>query len=73
MAVLVGKRAVSLLSGKKIADKPITKEQAKKLLSAGKTGLIKGFKSKKGSSFDAFLKLDGSNISFDFPPKTVNK
>ncbi len=58
---------------KKIADKPITKEQAKKLLSAGKTGLIKGFKSKKGSSFDAFLKLEGSNISFDFPPKTVNK
>lgn len=58
---------------KKIAGKSITKEQVKKLLSAGKTGLIKGFKSKKGTTFDAHLKIEGSNISFDFPPKTVNK
>ncbi|WP_191994796.1 topoisomerase C-terminal repeat-containing protein, partial [Lacticaseibacillus paracasei] len=33
----------------------------------GETSKLKGFKSKKGKSFDAKLKLDGGHkLSFDF-------
>ena len=39
----------------------------KELIAKGKTGLIKGFKSRKGSKFDARLKLDESwKAAFDF-------
>lgn len=40
---------------KEVAGKKISEAQAKKLLEEGKTGLIKGFKSKKGNNFDAYL------------------
>lgn len=52
---------------KTIAGKNITKSQAKKLLLKNKTDLIKGFKSKSGKEFNAYLKLekDGS-IKFEF-------
>ena len=52
---------------KTIAGKSITKSQAKKLLLKNKTDLIKGFKSKSGKEFNAYLKLekDGS-IKFEF-------
>ena len=50
-----------------IAGKKITDNQIKDLLTKGKTNKIKGFKSKKGSKFDAYLKLleDGS-VKFEF-------
>ena len=52
---------------KKIASKKLTEKQIQTLISKGKTGLIKGFKSRKGSKFDARLKLDeGWKAVFDF-------
>ncbi len=51
-----------VISGKKISPK-----QAETLISKGKTNKIKGFKSKAGKSFDAFLVLgEGGKIQFDF-------
>ncbi|MEX0326744.1 MAG: DNA topoisomerase 3 [Puniceicoccaceae bacterium] len=51
--------------------KTLPKEDVVKLLEEGKTGLIKGFKSKRtGRNFDAFLILKkGGNIGFEFPPR----
>jgi len=41
-----------------IADKQLTDLQITQLVTKGKTGIIKGFKSKAGKTFDAALKLD---------------
>ncbi|WP_062286009.1 DNA topoisomerase III [Neomoorella mulderi] len=52
---------------KEIAGKKITANQAKELLQKGKTGVIKGFKSKTGKKFDAALTLgEGSKVNFEF-------
>ena len=41
-----------------------------KLLEKGKTDLIKGFKSKAGNEFDAYLILkDDKTTGFEFPPR----
>ncbi len=55
----------------KIADKDLAESHVRELLSTGKTGTIRGFKSKNGKRFDACLTLDkaedGSvNLKFDF-------
>ncbi len=55
----------------KIADKELSEDVVKELISAGKTQTIRGFKSKKGKRFDACLILtqaeDGKHkVSFDF-------
>ncbi len=42
----------------KICSKNISETQLVKLLNDGKTDLIKGFKAKSGSQFDAFLTID---------------
>ncbi|MGU9854460.1 DNA topoisomerase [Pseudomonas koreensis] len=42
-----------------ISSKTLTSAQLQALLTKGKTGVIKGFKSGAGKSFDAALKLDG--------------
>lgn len=53
-----------------IAKKKLTTNQIKILITKGKTGLIKGFTSKKGSKFDARLKLDADyHVTFDFDNK----
>jgi DNA topoisomerase-3 len=39
------------------------------LVRDGKTQLIKGFISKKGRPFDAFLKREGPKFSWEFPPR----
>lgn len=54
-----------------IAGVSLDEEQFKKLISEGRTDLIKGFKSKSKSSFNAFLKLTKNDegkttVSFDF-------
>jgi DNA topoisomerase-3 len=44
------------------------------LLTKGKTGIIKGFKSKGGKPFDAALKFDADfQVVFDFPDKKGGK
>jgi DNA topoisomerase-3 len=51
---------------KTIAHKNITVAMAKKLLSDGETGLLKGFQSAKGNEFEANLKLIEGKVEMDF-------
>ncbi len=51
---------------KTVAHKKITATMAKKLLSNGETGLLKGFKSGKGTEFEANLKLVDGKVEMDF-------
>ncbi|WP_271408129.1 type IA DNA topoisomerase [Pseudomonas sp. Q1-7] len=58
-----------------IAEKALTDGQIEQLLAKGKTGVIKGFKSKAGSAFEAMLRLDRATgkVTFEFPPKKPAK
>ena len=49
-----------------VAGRSISVAEAKQLLTEGRTELLEGFVSKKGSSFSARLKLDGERVSFEF-------
>jgi len=62
------KNGCSFTVSKKIAGKNVSEANVKKLLEKGKSNLIKGFKSKKGKAFDAYLKWDRSEgkITFEF-------
>lgn len=51
---------------KTVAQKKITPAMAKKLLSNGETGTLKGFKSTKGTEFEANLKLIEGKVEMDF-------
>ena len=53
------------------AGKELNNDQLKALLTDGKTGLIKGFKSKQGNSFDAIVKLNPETFQteFEFPER----
>ncbi|HBR31213.1 MAG TPA: DNA topoisomerase III, partial [Clostridiales bacterium] len=65
-----GKGGCGFVIWKQIGGKAISKAQAKKLLDKGKTDLIKGFKSKTGKSYDAYLTLkEDKTIGFDFPER----
>jgi DNA topoisomerase-3 len=55
--------------GRLMCQKPITREYAIQLVGEGKTELIKGFISKKGRPFDAFLKREGAKFTWEFPPR----
>ncbi len=52
---------------KTIAGKTISARTARTLLKDGQTGLLKGFKSKAGKTFEARLKLINGEVKFDFP------
>lgn len=60
------KQNCNFFIGKKIAGKDISESVIKKLLKNQKTGIIKGFKSKNGKSFNAGLKIENGNVVFDF-------
>lgn len=51
---------------KTIAGKKISAKMAQTLLSRGRTSLLKGFKSKAGKPFDAYLKLEEGVVRFEF-------
>lgn len=53
------------------AGKELTNDQLKTLLTDGKTGIIKGFKSKQGNSFDAVVTLNRETFQteFSFPER----
>ena len=51
---------------KTVAHKKITAAMAKKLLNKGETGLLKGFKSAKGTEFEANLRLVEGKVEMDF-------
>jgi len=62
-----------LLIFRKFLNKELTDQHVQQLLSSGETKLIKGFKGKKGNTFDAKLVFDPDyNITFSFP-KTAGK
>lgn len=52
-----------------MCKKEIPREQAIKLIEAGKTDLIPAFTSKKGRPFDAFLVRVDGKIRWEFPPR----
>lgn len=54
------------------SSKTITRTQAETLIEKGKTGIIKGFKSKAGKPFDAKLVLDSASgkVTFEFENKS---
>jgi DNA topoisomerase-3 len=73
-SALNGDDKKGLRISKIILSKTISEEDIKKLLSDGKTPLIKGFISKKRKPFDAYLLLDDKGkISFEFPPRKPRK
>ena len=49
-----------------ICKRSVSIENVRKLLKDGKTAKIKGFTSKNGKPFDAYLKLDSGKVVFDF-------
>jgi DNA topoisomerase-3 len=55
--------------GRLMCKKEITRDHAIQMVSQGKTELIKGFTSKKGRPFDAFLLRNGPKIGWEFPPR----
>lgn len=62
-----------LLVFRKFLNKELTDRHMEQLFSSGSTKLIKGFKGKKGNTFDAKLVFDSNyNITFSFP-KTAAK
>ncbi|WP_085523015.1 type IA DNA topoisomerase [Tuberibacillus sp. Marseille-P3662] len=54
---------------KKLANKNLSKSNVKKLLEKGKTNLIKGFKSKNGKTFNAYIVWEDAKagkVTFEF-------
>ena len=54
-----------------LCGKDISPEEAERLVEVGKTELIEGFVSKRGSNFSAYLTLskDKKKAEFEFPPR----
>lgn len=54
-----------------LCGKEISAEDVERLVDLGKTGLIEGFVSKRGSNFSAYLTLskDKKKAEFEFPPR----
>lgn len=52
--------------GSVICGRSISKSNVQMLLESGKTSKIQGFISKNGKRFDAFLKIDGGKVVFEF-------
>lgn len=68
-------KAKAFRMSRTMLEKVLPPEEITKLLETGKTGLIKGFRSKRTNRlFDAYLLLkpDGG-IGFDFPPRPAKK
>ena len=59
-----------LLVFRKVLNKELNEQHLEQLLSSGATKLIKGFKGKKGNSFDAAVAFDDEfNVTLAFPDK----
>jgi DNA topoisomerase-3 len=64
------KRPCKFKINKSIAQQPIERAQASKLLAENRTDLLKQFISKAGHPFTAFLVMDDmGKITFEFPPR----
>ena len=59
-----------LLVFRKVLNKELNEQHLEQLLSSGATKVIKGFKGKKGNSFDAAVAFDDEfNVTLAFPEK----
>ena len=52
-----------------MCKRKISEDEAKSILVQGKSELLDDFISKKGRPFSAYLRLDGTRIKFEFPPR----
>ena len=59
----------ALRMGRLLCQKSIERDQMIKLVTEGKTDVIKGFISKKGRPFDAFFERTGEKAEWKFPPR----
>lgn len=67
-------RACTFVIFKTFAKRKISKRSVMQLLKDGKTPVLKNFKSKKGKTFEAALKLDETGrMTFDFPERTPRR
>ena len=55
--------------GKNICKRDISEEEAKKILTEGKSELIEDFISRRGKNFPAYLVLEANKVGFEFPPR----
>ena len=55
--------------GKNVCKRDISEEEAKKILTEGKSDLIEDFISRRGKTFPAFLVLEANKVGFEFPPR----
>jgi DNA topoisomerase-3 len=54
---------------KEMCKRFITPEEAKVIMTKGKSDLLEDFTSKKGRPFKAFLMIENTRVKFDFPPR----
>ena len=65
-----GSKKCDFRTGKLILQQPVEPDQVRKLLSDGKTDVLRGFVSNRnGRKFEALLKWDGTKVTFEFPPR----
>ena len=63
-----------LLVFRRFLNKELTDGHIELLLSSGRTGTIKGFKGRKGNSFDAMLVFDSDyNVTLAFPDRKASR
>ena len=64
------KRPCKFKISKTILQQAIDRAQAAKLLTDSRTDLLKGFISKAGNAFPAYLVMDDmGKVTFEFPPR----
>ncbi|MBA4149224.1 MAG: DNA topoisomerase III [Verrucomicrobia bacterium] len=67
------KEGCDFRTGKIILQRPIEKEQIRKLLETNKTDLLHKFISKKGRPFSSYLVFKEGKVSFEFAPRAPKK
>jgi len=55
--------------GKNICKRDISVDEARKILTEGKSDLIEDFTSKRGKPFPAYLIVESKKVGFEFPPR----
>jgi len=67
------KEGCDFRTGKIILQRPIERDQIRKLLETGKTDLLHKFISKKGRPFSAYLVFKDGKVGFEFAPRETKK
>ena len=55
--------------GRNVCKRDISVNEAKKILTEGKSDLIEDFISRRGKTFPAYLILEANKVGFEFPPR----